>query len=61
MTIRRRDFLKVAGAAGLSGTLPRLARSADKPGSDFGSDFEDLGRKLMERAAAFEVHIRNPH
>jgi S-sulfosulfanyl-L-cysteine sulfohydrolase len=32
MTIRRRDFLKVAGAAGLSGTLPRLARSAEPAG-----------------------------
>jgi len=32
MTIRRRDFLKVAGAAGLSGTLPRLARSAESAG-----------------------------
>jgi S-sulfosulfanyl-L-cysteine sulfohydrolase len=29
MTIRRREFLKVAGAAALSGALPRLARSAD--------------------------------
>ena len=33
MTIRRRDFLKFAGAATLSGTLPRLARSADTPAS----------------------------
>jgi sulfur-oxidizing protein SoxB len=32
MTIRRRDFLKFAGAATLSGTLPRLARSADTAG-----------------------------
>ena len=32
MTIRRRDFLKFAGAATLSGTLPRLARSADNAG-----------------------------
>jgi sulfur-oxidizing protein SoxB len=29
MTIRRRDFLKLAGAAALSGSLPRLARSAE--------------------------------
>src|SRR5947209_6674587 len=29
MTIRRRDFLTLAGAATLSGGLPRLARSAD--------------------------------
>ena len=31
MTIRRRDFLKVSAAASLSGSLPRLARSADTP------------------------------
>jgi len=29
MTIRRRDFVTLAGAAALSGALPRLARSAD--------------------------------
>jgi sulfur-oxidizing protein SoxB len=29
MTIRRRDFLTLAGAAALSGGLPRMARSAD--------------------------------
>jgi sulfur-oxidizing protein SoxB len=29
MTIRRRDFLTLAGAAALSGSLPRLARSAE--------------------------------
>lgn len=29
MTIRRRDFLTLAGAAALAGSLPRLARSAD--------------------------------
>jgi S-sulfosulfanyl-L-cysteine sulfohydrolase len=32
MTIRRRDFLKFAGAAALSGAVPRLARSADSAG-----------------------------
>jgi S-sulfosulfanyl-L-cysteine sulfohydrolase len=32
MTIRRRDFLKVAGAAALTGGLPRIGRSADKAG-----------------------------
>jgi sulfur-oxidizing protein SoxB len=32
MTIRRRDFLTLAGAATLSGGLPRLARSADNAG-----------------------------
>src|SRR5260370_7324560 len=29
MTIRRRDFLKLTGAAALSGGLPPIARSAD--------------------------------
>ena len=29
MNIRRRDFVRLAGAAALSGALPRLARSAD--------------------------------
>src|SRR6478609_3558225 len=29
MTIRRRDFLTLAGASALSGSLPRLARSAE--------------------------------
>jgi sulfur-oxidizing protein SoxB len=32
MTIRRRDFLKFAGTAALSGAVPRLARSADSAG-----------------------------
>jgi S-sulfosulfanyl-L-cysteine sulfohydrolase len=32
MTIRRRDFLGLAGVAALSGGLPRLARSADTAG-----------------------------
>jgi sulfur-oxidizing protein SoxB len=31
MTFRRRDFLTLAGAATLSGSLPRFARSADNP------------------------------
>ncbi len=31
MTVRRRDFLTLAGAAALSAGLPRLARSADGP------------------------------
>ncbi len=29
MTIRRRDFLTLTGAAALTASLPRLARSAD--------------------------------
>src|ERR1700721_4398923 len=32
MTIRRRDFLKVTGAAVLTAGLPRIARSADNAG-----------------------------
>jgi sulfur-oxidizing protein SoxB len=32
MTIRRRDFLKLSGAATLSGGLPRIARGADNAG-----------------------------
>ena len=31
MTIRRRDFLKFASAAALSGALPRIGRAADAP------------------------------
>jgi len=31
MKIRRRDFLKISGAAALSGGLPRPARAADSP------------------------------
>ena len=31
MTIRRRDFLKLTGAAALAPALPRLARAADNP------------------------------
>src|SRR5256885_12024143 len=32
MNIRRRDFVRLAGAAALSGALPRLARGADTAG-----------------------------
>ena len=45
MTIRRRDFLKVAGAAGLSGTLPRLARSAESAGGEIDGEGEDAGEE----------------
>ncbi len=31
MTIRRRDFLRLTGAAALSGGLSRIARAADSP------------------------------
>src|SRR5258708_12926920 len=37
MTIRRRDFLKLAGTAALSPALPRFSRAADNPSVyDFG-------------------------
>src|SRR3954471_13496284 len=32
MPIRRRDLLKLSGAAALSGTIPRVTRAADAPG-----------------------------
>jgi S-sulfosulfanyl-L-cysteine sulfohydrolase len=32
MTIQRRDFLKLTGAAALGGGLPRFARGADNAG-----------------------------
>jgi sulfur-oxidizing protein SoxB len=51
MTIRRRDFLKVAGAAGLSGTLPRLARSAESAGV---YDLERFGNARI-------LHITDTH
>ena len=38
MTFRRRDFIKFAGAAALSGALPRFSRSAD------GDNIYDLER-----------------
>jgi sulfur-oxidizing protein SoxB len=51
MTIRRRDFLKFAGAATLSGSLPRLARSADNAGV---YDLERFGNARI-------LHITDTH
>jgi sulfur-oxidizing protein SoxB len=51
MTIRRRDFLTLAGAATLSGSLPRLARSADNAGV---YDLERFGN-------ARTLHITDTH
>jgi sulfur-oxidizing protein SoxB len=51
MTIRRRDFLTLAGAATLSGGLPRLARSADNAGV---YDLERFGNARI-------LHITDTH
>ena len=51
MTIRRRDFLKYAGAVTLSGSLPRLARSADNAGV---YDLERFGNARI-------LHITDTH
>ena len=51
MTIRRRDFLTLAGAAALSGGLPRLARSADNAGV---YDLERFGNARI-------LHITDTH
>src|ERR1700757_3589918 len=51
MTIRRRDFLTLAGAATLSGGLPRLARGADN------SSIYDLERFGNARI----LHITDTH
>ena len=49
MTIRRRDFLTLAGAATLSGSLPRLARGADSA-----YDLERFGNARI-------LHITDTH
>jgi S-sulfosulfanyl-L-cysteine sulfohydrolase len=51
MTIRRRDFVTLAGAAALSGALPRLARSADTAGV---YDIERFGNARI-------LHITDTH
>ena len=51
MTIRRRDFVTLAGAAALSGALPRLARSADTAGV---YDVERFGNARI-------LHITDTH
>src|SRR5258708_6272620 len=51
MTIRRRDFLKVTGAAALSGAVPRLARAADGTGI---YDLERFGNARI-------LHITDTH
>src|SRR3954465_4721803 len=51
MTIRRRDFLKLAGAATLSGSLPRVARSAETTSA---YDLERFGNARI-------LHITDTH
>ncbi|XSC43966.1 thiosulfohydrolase SoxB [Bradyrhizobium sp. RDT10] len=51
MTIRRRDFLTLAGAATLSGSLPRLARGAENAGV---YDLERFGNARI-------LHITDTH
>ena len=62
MTIRRRDFLKLAGAAALAGGLPRLARSADNAGV---YDLERFGNARIlhmtdTHAQLLPVYFREP-
>src|ERR1700691_687250 len=51
MSIRRRDFLKLAGTAALSGGLPRFARGADSTGA---YDIERFGNARI-------LHITDTH
>src|SRR3979490_1605281 len=62
MTIRRRDLLKLTGAAALSGGLPRVARPADNTGV---YDIERFGnaRRLHltdTHAQLLPVYVREP-
>jgi S-sulfosulfanyl-L-cysteine sulfohydrolase len=62
MTIRRRDFLKAAGAAALAPALPRLARTADSAGA---YDFERFGNARIlhmtdTHAQLLPVYFREP-
>jgi S-sulfosulfanyl-L-cysteine sulfohydrolase len=62
MTMRRRDFLKLAGAASLSGVSPRFARSADNPGV---YDLERFGNARIlhmtdTHAQLMPVYFREP-
>jgi len=51
MTIRRRDFLALTGAAALAGGWPRIARSADTPGI---YDLERFGNARI-------LHVTDTH
>src|SRR6266481_5629382 len=62
MKIRRRDFLKLTGAAALSGGVPRLARSADSASV---YDLERFGNARIlhltdTHAQLLPVYVREP-
>src|SRR5258708_22616816 len=62
MAIRRRDFLKLTGAAALSGGLPPIARSADSPSV---YDLERFGNARVlhltdTHAQLLPVYLREP-
>src|ERR1700692_4460944 len=62
MTIRRRDFIKLTGAAALAGGLPRLARAADTSGV---YDLERFGNARIlhmtdTHAQLLPVYFREP-
>src|SRR5437879_6810095 len=62
MTIRRRDFLKLPGAAALSGGLPPIARSADSASV---YDLERFGNARIlhltdAHAQLLPVYLREP-
>ncbi|HZE53874.1 MAG TPA: twin-arginine translocation signal domain-containing protein, partial [Bradyrhizobium sp.] len=62
MTIRRRDFLQLAGAAALAGGLPRSARGADSVGV---YDLERFGNARIlhmtdTHAQLLPVYFREP-
>jgi S-sulfosulfanyl-L-cysteine sulfohydrolase len=62
MTIRRRDFIKLTGAAALAPVLPRLARAADNAGV---YDFERFGNARIlhltdTHAQLMPVYFREP-
>src|ERR1700722_9330236 len=62
MTMRRRDFLKLTGAAALSGGLPRFARGADNAGV---YDLERFGNARIlhmtdTHAQLMPVYFREP-
>src|SRR6202171_644899 len=62
MKIRRRDFLKLTGAAALSGGLPRIARSADSASV---YDLERFGNARIlhltdTHAQLLPVYLREP-
>jgi sulfur-oxidizing protein SoxB len=62
MTIRRREFVTLAGAAALAGSLPRIARGADTPGV---YDLERFGNVRIlhmtdTHAQLLPVYFREP-